>query len=122
MILPESSIAVSANADGVFSIPNLTPGVHKVQIQSLGYQTLDTTMNVIANKANHFKYVLQESNFRMEEIVVTAEVSKAGAATSSIINKNAMEHLQATSLGDIMSLLPGAAQKKPNLHRASLGH
>ena len=119
MILPESSIAVSANADGVFSIPNLTPGVHKVQIQSLGYQTLDTTMNVIANKANHFKYVLQESNFRMDEIVVTAEVSKAGAATSSIINKNAMEHLQATSLGDIMSLLPGAAQKKPNLQGVS---
>ena len=119
VILPESSIAVSSDADGAFSIPNVTPGAHKIQIQSLGYQTLDTTMNVLASKENKFEYVLMESNFRMEEIVVTAEVSKAGAATSSIINKNALEHLQATSLGDIMSLLPGASQQKPDLQGVS---
>ena len=119
IILPESSVAVSSDADGVFSIPNIATGVHKVQIQSLGYQTLDTTMNVLANKENKFEFVLQESNFRMEEIVVTAEVSKAGAATSSIINKSAMEHLQTTSLADIMSLLPGASQRKPDLQGVS---
>ncbi len=119
VILPESSIAVSSDADGLFSIPNITPGVHKVQIQSLGYQTLDTTMNVLANRENIFEFVLLESNFRMEEVVVTAQVSKAGAATSSIINKSAMEHLQTTSLADIMSLLPGASQQKPDLQGVS---
>ena len=119
VILPESSIAVSSDADGLFSIPNVTPGVHKVQIQSLGYQTLETTMNVLANKENKFEFTLQESNFRMEEIVVTADVSKAGAATSSIINKVAMEHLQTTSLADVMSLLPGATQQKPDLQGVS---
>ena len=115
IILPEINVSVSSDADGVFSIPNMNPGQYKVSIQSLGYQTLETTMNVVANKENRFEYTLVEANFRMEEIVVTAQVSKAGSATSSIINKAAMEHLQTTSLADVMSLMPGAVQQKADL-------
>lgn len=119
IILPEINISVSSDADGLFSIPNMNPGDYKVSVQSLGYQTLETTITVVANKENKFDFTLLESNFRMEEIVVTAEVSKAGKATSSIINKAAMEHLQTTSLADVMSLLPGATQQKPDLQGVS---
>ena len=119
IILPEINISVSSDADGVYSIPNMNPGEYKVSVQSLGYQTLETTINVVANNENKFDFTLLEANFRMEEIVVTAQVSKAGAATSSIINKAAMEHLQTTSLADIMSLLPGATQQKPDLQGVS---
>ena len=119
IILPEINISVSSDADGLFSIPNMNPGDYKVSVQSLGYQTLETTITVVANKENKFDFTLLESNFRMQEIVVTAQVSKAGKATSSIINKAAMEHLQTTSLADIMSLLPGATQQKPDLQGVS---
>ena len=119
IILPEINVSTSTDADGVFSIPNLNPGEYKVSVQSLGYQTLETTIKIVANKENKFAFTLLEANFRMQEIVVTAEMSKAGSATSSIINKSAMEHLQTTSLADIMSLMPGASQQKPDLQGVS---
>ena len=43
--------------------------------------------------------------------MVSAESKKTGAATASKISKSAMEHIQATSLADIMSLLPGASTR-----------
>ena len=46
--------------------------------------------------------------------MVSAESKKTGAATASKISKSAMEHIQATSLADIMSLLPGASTRTAN--------
>lgn len=118
VILPESNVSVSSDADGIFSIQNLAQGTHKIQIQSLGYETLDTVINVSANRTR-FEFTLVESNFRMQELVVTAQSSKAGAATSSFISKTAMEHMQTNSLADVMALTPGGSVTKPDLQKVS---
>lgn len=114
IVLPEINVTATSDAEGVYYLPNMVEGKYKVSIQSMGFVTIDTVIHVSPIR-DVFNFTMMESNFRMEEIVVTAEVSKAGAATSSIINKNAMEHLQTTSLADIMSLMPGATQQKPDL-------
>ncbi len=118
IVLPESNISVSSDADGAFSIANMALGVHKVQVHSLGYETLETTINV-TERSHHFDFELVESNFRMQEIVVTAQSSKAGAATSSHISKAAMEHMQTNSLADVMALMPGGSMTKPDLQGVS---
>ena len=118
IILPEINVTATSDAEGVYSLPNMVEGKYKVSIQSMGYVTIDTVIFVSPSR-DVFNFTMHESNFRMSEIVVTAEMSKAGSATSSIINKNAMEHMQTTSLADIMSLMPGASQQKPDLQGVS---
>lgn len=55
---------------------------------------------------------------RIAEVVVTASES-AGATTSSIVGKEAMQHLQPSSFADIVSMLPGATTQTPNLTSSS---
>ncbi len=118
VVLPESNVSVSSDADGVFNLPNMVLGTYKIQIQSLGYETLETTITVSETKSN-FEFTLSESNFRMDEIVVTAQSSKSGAATASHISKAAMEHMQTNSLADVMALMPGGSMQKADLQGVS---
>lgn len=56
--------------------------------------------------------------FVLEEVVVTAEESLT-KSSASIVNKDAMTHLQPSSFTDIVSMLPGANTKDPNLTNAN---
>ena len=76
-----------------------------LSIRYLGKISIDTLINV--NRDLHLDFVMKDENFRIKEVVVTAEENKAGQATSSKISRMAMDHLQANSLYDILSLLPG---------------
>ena len=118
IVLPELNITATSDAEGVYSLSNMVEGKYKISIQSMGFVTIDTVINVSSSR-NVFNFTMRESDFRMDEIVVTAEVSKAGSATSSIINKAAMEHMQTASLADVMALMPGASQSKPDLQGVS---
>ncbi|MCM1034720.1 MAG: TonB-dependent receptor plug domain-containing protein [Paludibacter sp.] len=57
----------------------------------------------------------------LDEVVVTA-VESHGAASSSVVNKEAMQHLQPSSFTDILSMLPGSTTKDPNLNTANTIH
>ncbi len=54
-----------------------------------------------------FKISITPTSLALKEVVVTAQQKASGASTTSIIGRQAIDHLQASSLGDIMQLLPG---------------
>ena len=106
--LPETGLQAVTNAEGYFLIKQITPGTHKVNISFLGYENFDKPIEVKAGE-NSLSFELVPANFKVEDVVVTATASKAGAATSSTISRTAMDHIQSSSLADVMSLLPGAS-------------
>ena len=55
-----------------------------------------------------------ERMFTLEEVVVTAE-EVTDKSSASIINKEAMQHIQPSSFTDILQTLPGGTTKDPNL-------
>ena len=55
-----------------------------------------------------------ERMFTIQEVVVTAE-EKIERSSASIINKEAMQHIQPSSFTDILQTLPGGTTKDPNL-------
>ncbi len=59
--------------------------------------------------------------FTIQEVVVTAEES-TGRSSASVINKEAMEHLQPSSFTDLTNLLPGATIKDPKLTNSNTIH
>ncbi|MEG1563423.1 MAG: TonB-dependent receptor [Bacteroides sp.] len=54
-------------------------------------------------------------SLRLEEVVVTATQPNA-PGTSSVIGRDAIQHIQAAELSDLMQLLPGALTRNPDLN------
>ena len=105
---PDTGLQAITNSEGDFQIKSLAAGEHKIQISFLGFENLEKTITLKEGE-NSLSFELVPANFKVEDVVVTATASKAGAATASTISRTAMDHIQSSSLADVMSLLPGAS-------------
>lgn len=105
-LLPQGS-ASTTNSKGEFYFDRLSPGRINLRIEFLGMEPIDTTFTLTAGRHQELTFQMEESTFRLTEITVVAKESKAGRATASTISRQAMDHLQTSSLSDIMQLLPG---------------
>ncbi|MDX9846237.1 MAG: TonB-dependent receptor [Tenuifilaceae bacterium] len=91
--------------EGGTSLQNIPPGKVILETQMLGYESFMKEVVVKGDMEIHIQ--LQETSLALEEVTVVAKASAAGTSTSSTIGRQAMDHLQATSLKDVMQLLPG---------------
>lgn len=116
-VLPQGSVTVT-NTKGEFSFERLSPGKVNIKIDFLGMETIDTTLSLAPGSVTTLNFKMQQSSFRLEEVSVVAQESKAGKATASNISRQAMDHLQTSSLSDIMQLLPGGVTTNSSLSSA----
>src|SRR3712207_6479540 len=65
-------------------------------------------------------FFMKDENFRLNDVVVVAQTKTSGSTTASFINRNAIDHLQATSLADILALAPGAISGNQTLDKARM--
>lgn len=116
-----SPMGVYATTDlnGKFEFKNVDPGRVTLSIQFIGMEPVDTVLNIAPGKVHTFSFKMKETSFKLDEVTVSATQSKAGQATASNISRQAMDHLQTSSLKDIMQLLPGAEMENSNLSSAN---
>lgn len=98
---------VIADTEGFFTIHADTTATDII-ISSLGYDELKGRLR------NNATYRLTPSTTMLKEVVVTA-TERRGLTSSSVIGKQAMKHLQPSSISDLMELLPGGMASDPNL-------
>lgn len=103
-----------SNDQGLFKISGIIPGTYTLEATALGYQKFSMPVT-IEKPISGFKIQLLEENLTLKDVTVTA---KAGSSmnSSSRVDKRAIEHLQATSLADVMQLMPGNVVKNPSLN------
>ena len=104
-LLTDYGIYDISDEEGRVQLDKVPVGKASLLVQILGYEDFQQAYNF--QKDTTFTIRIQESSLALEEVVVTAKPSAAGASTSSSIGRMAIDHLQATSLKDIMQLLPG---------------
>ncbi len=114
--LKTAGVYASTDSKGDYVIDRIDPGRYEVRVEALGYKTIDTVMVIRGNAIADF--CMLESTFRLTEVQVVAEASKAGESTASTISRQAIDHSQTSSLSDIMQLLPGVSFSNPNLSSA----
>jgi len=100
--------------DGRFELRNIPIGKHTIEVECLGYVKLKQQFTAI--KDTNLKLKLQSSTFALPEFEVMAKKSRKGKV---IIDENALEYIQPTSLADVMLLLPGSVYKENNLTQFS---
>ncbi|MCM1502128.1 MAG: TonB-dependent receptor plug domain-containing protein [Bacteroidales bacterium] len=115
---PDCGIFGVSMDDGTLTLKNVPSGKWTLTAQLIGM--LDYTAEIEVNKdMAEVTVLMKESSFRLDDVVVTATSGAVGASTASSISRAAIDHLQATSLGDIMELLPGQLSSNPSLTSAS---
>ena len=118
VILLRSNQYTLTDKDGAFSIQNVPAGEVQLSISFFGMEPLDTTLTVSAGRNVHLKLAMTPTSFHIDKVTVIATQNKAGSSTSSNISRQAMDHLQTSSLKDVMALLPGVSITNPNLSNA----
>nr|WP_314692080.1 TonB-dependent receptor [uncultured Prevotella sp.] len=91
--------------DGKAVFQKVPTGTFTLKVSYVGYETYTTTFKVEKDLTVNVQLV--PTSLALKEVVVTAKQNASGASTSSIIGRQAIDHLQASSLADIMQLIPG---------------
>lgn len=118
VVLAPQELYTTTDRNGAFEFKNVDPGKAVISVQYVGKETIEREVTVVAGRNNEFRFEMKETTFRLEEVTVVAKQSKAGNSTASSISRQAMDHMQASSLTDLMAFLPGASLANPSLSAA----
>ena len=101
---------------GSFEIKSIPTGTYHVRVSYLGYETVDTL--ILINKPAYLSFYLTKTSLQLKEVNVMAREKKQSSTTSSI-KLAAIEHLQPSSVADVLQLLPGGLLSDSKLNVAN---
>ena len=114
LYFPDYGIGTMSDEDGRYNVSHVPFGKARIQVMYVGKVTIDTLVNV--HRDLTLDFTLRDENFNLKEVTVTATQNRAGRSTASNISRQAMDHLQATSLNDLLSLMPGGISQNSALN------
>jgi len=106
----DSGIKVDADADGN-AVLTLSKGKHILNISKDQYDEKEFYI-IVENQETHIVKLKKE--IKIPEVIITSKEGK-GLTSKSVIDRQAMQHLQPSSFTDLMELLPGGLSRDPNL-------
>lgn len=109
----------TADLDGRFTFDNVQEGNYTLEASCLGYVTVTININVRDDLAG-INVVMHENSLALDEVVVTASRSSDGVGTSHTLGRDALNHLQMSSMTDVAALLPGGKTVNPDLTSANV--
>jgi outer membrane receptor protein involved in Fe transport len=104
----------TTDEQGFFEFKGIRPNTYTLEITCLGYEVRSSTIAVESGRTNEMLLKLIPYSFDMQEVNILAK-KNTDIATTTDIGQAAIEHVQPTSLGDIMQLLPGNIAMNPDL-------
>jgi outer membrane receptor for ferrienterochelin and colicin len=110
--LTEPEMRTLSDEKGEFSFPSIPPGTYTLLVTHVGYAEYSITSGFTENRK--VTILLKKQSLGLKEVTVTAENSKGGT-TSSLIKSQAIGHVQASGIKDIMQLVPGNISQNPDL-------
>lgn len=115
--LQPTGIMAVTDMNGKATMQNVPAGDYMLQISYVGFETINARVKVEGDK--DLKFVMVPTSLALKGVTVTARQNASGSSTSSIIGRQAIDHLQATSLADVMQLIPGHLMGNSDLTSAS---
>lgn len=117
VLLGEEYLWTVSDQAGRFSINDIQCGEYEMKLSILGFVDYTTKVDLRTKDVENLKVVMLESSLALDEVVVTAQRAKDGLSTSHQLGRDALNHLQMSSMSDISSLLPGGKTINPDLTR-----
>ena len=118
VVIRNLNIFTVTDMDGRFTFYAIPYGEHVFAIQHLGFQPFEKKIT-ITEAVDNLILQLETQSLTLGSVEVTAQRG-TGMSTSSVIGAQAIEHVQAISIRDIMQLVPGAVTQNTNLTQQNL--
>jgi hypothetical protein len=103
--IPAIGAVAISDVQGVARLVKIPRGEYNVDISCLGYETKSIKVKVMSDL--NLTVRMLETSLQLQEVTVVGKSSAAGDATATRIGRQAIDHLQATNLADLMQLVPG---------------
>ena len=110
---------VLTSDNGSFTIEKLPAGKVTVSFRRLGLKEVNIDLDLKAGETRELNVLVPYLSLMVEEVVITAKENPNKLSSTSLIGTQAIEHIQASSLGDIMQLLPGQIASNPDLNQTN---
>ena len=116
--LDENYLWAVTDQDGWFLLESVETGSYQMKTECLGFVS-DVRKLQVSGSIDKLEIVLLEQTLALNEVVVTAEMSKDNLNTTRKIERTALDHLQVSGLSNIAALMPGGKTVNPDLTAAS---
>ena len=121
--ISELEIITKTNNDGYFQFEKIPTGTYTLVFMAPGYgRTILLNVLISKNQTWYDAIYLQKSAKEEEkfyiggiEVTTNKELLPEKISTTTIITSGEIEHIQASSLGDILELIPGQEMTNPGL-------
>ncbi|WP_420637348.1 TonB-dependent receptor [Candidatus Palauibacter sp.] len=113
-----TTISTLTDAGGRYRLEGVPQGPKILRAQRIGLATARVRISVPAEGSLTRDIELSVSALRLEEITVTADAvgrAEGELGTASVIERDAIEHITATSLAGVLQLVPGISTQAPGL-------
>ena len=104
MFIAELGTGVSTDLEGKFRFTGTKGTEYTLNVSYLNH--VDKEVKMKAGSPEPLVIVLEEQSYELAEVVVMADYKKNQGSTA-VINQQALEHIQPTSVADVLSLIPG---------------
>ncbi len=112
-------IVTSSSSNGEFRLRQVPAGVYTYRVSYVGYETATGTFTVKTGR-EVLNVRLHELGLQLQNVTVTAKQVQMGS--KSVIDQDAIRHIQPKSIGDLLQLVPGNLVENPNLNELSQAH
>lgn len=113
------SLVTNSSASGKFLLKNVPAGTYTYRVTFVGYETA-TGSFVVKTGRETLNVSLNELSLQLQNVTVTAKQVQMGS--KSVIDQDAIRHIQPKSIGDLLQLVPGNLVENPNLNQLSQAH
>lgn len=115
VILRDTPMGASTGNDGMFIVSNIPIGKYFVEVSFIHCQKCSQEIIVQAGKTVTVHFVLDQEPFQIGEMQVeaTRPLIPVAPETKTTITSAEIDHLQASSVGDVLDIVPGV-QKTAN--------
>jgi len=116
VFISETTQGTASDEKGAFEIRNIGKGSYHLCSCYLGYEVFDTI--IFVDKPLRISIRLVPTSLMLKEVNVMAREKKTASTTSSM-QRAAIEHLQPSSMADVLQLLPGGLLSDSRLNVAN---
>lgn len=117
VFIKETNIGTATDSKGNFLLVT-KPGKYTLEVSYVGYEKRTIEVNLKPAQTLELQIKLKSTTFEIAGIEVTAEKEfiPLTPETKSVIKSGEIEHIQASSLGDVVKLIPGVDATNPTLN------
>lgn len=106
------TFVVITDSEGACNLKNLPVGDYGLEVCYMGQASKRMTVSITPQTVGDRTVYVDVNPIQIGDAVVVASESK-GLSTSSKIGQEALRHIQPSSIGDLLELLPGGRAKDP---------